>query len=164
MSFGCVKTSTSEVICQLVTNQAGCVLSPQKSCTANVSRLHRGRVSEPKLEFVGLACGCRKANQKRLSVILVMAFVNSSYRKRYIEIMKTTTNARQLLKTVITSTDDFGFSSNTLSDTRYVLEAMLDVLRSGSGCDEDVDATEIAILLCDRFERRMTELENKSSR
>lgn len=78
--------------------------------------------------------------------------------------MKITTNARQLLKTVITSTDDFGFSSNTLSDTRYVLDAMLDVLRSGSGCDEDVDAMEIAILLCDRFERRMTELENKSSR
>jgi hypothetical protein len=74
--------------------------------------------------------------------------------------MKTTKSVQQMLKTVIISTDDFGFNSNTLSDTRYVLEAMLDKLRSG--CDEDVDAMEIAILLCDRFERRMTELEIKS--
>lgn len=68
--------------------------------------------------------------------------------------MKTTA---EILERVITSTDDFPFSSNAVYDARYVLLAMRDTIDLFD--DYDSDTITRAIYLCNLFTSRLDKLE-----
>lgn len=68
--------------------------------------------------------------------------------------MKTTAKT---LERVITSTDDFPFSSNAMYDARCVLQSMRDTIDLID--DDDSDAITRAIHLCNLFASRLSKLE-----
>lgn len=78
---------------------------------------------------------------------------------RYNDIMKTT---KAFLKTELKTVDDFPFTSKEITEARLVMQAMGALLQKLEG--EDLYAMESAILLCDRFETHVWDLERAENR